>query len=167
MIAVLALAAAISPFATDMYLAGLPRIAREFGVSTSTVQLTLTAFLLGLAVGQLTIGPLSDGIGRRAPLLVASAICIVASVLCAVAPTVGLLIAARFVQGFSGAAGAVLGRAVITDRTTGPTTARYFSLLLAISGVAPIIAPVTGAALLTPIGWRGILWVVTGVSALV
>ncbi len=165
-IAVLALASAIAPFATDMYLSGLPRMAAGFGVSTSTVQLTLTGFLLGVGLGQLIIGPLSDSIGRRRPLLIFSAICIVASVLCAVAPTVGLLIFARFVQGFAGAAGAVLGRAVITDRTRGATTARYFSLLMMIGGLAPIIAPIAGAALLNPIGWRGILWVVAGISVI-
>jgi MFS transporter, DHA1 family, multidrug resistance protein len=165
-IAVLALASAITPFAVDTYLSGLPRIAREFGVSTSTVQLTLTAFLFGLAFGQLVIGPLSDGIGRRKPLLIGSAICIGASILCAVAPSVELLIAARFVQGFTGAAGAVLGRAVIADRTKGEATARYFSLLMVTAGVAPIIAPVTGAALIGSIGWRGVLWVVAAVTVL-
>jgi DHA1 family bicyclomycin/chloramphenicol resistance-like MFS transporter len=163
-VAVLALASAIAPFATDMYLPALPRIAREFDVSTSVVQLTLTGFLLGVGLGQLIIGPLSDTTGRRRPLLVASGICILASILCALAPTIGLLIIARFVQGFSGAAGAVLSRAVITDRTSGTTTARYFSLMMVISGVAPIIAPITGAGLLGPIGWRGILWVVAAIS---
>ena len=165
-IGVLALAAAIAPIATDMYLPGLPQVASAFGVSTSVAQLTLTGFLLGLGLGQLIIGPLSDRIGRRRPLLVFSAICIGASVLCAVAPSIHLLIVARFIQGFTGAAGAVLGRAVITDRTRGATTARYFSLMLVISGVAPILAPVTGALLLGPIGWRGILWVVAGITGL-
>jgi DHA1 family bicyclomycin/chloramphenicol resistance-like MFS transporter len=163
-VGVLALATAIAPIATDMYLPGLPRVAADFHVSTSSIQLTLTALLLGLAVGQLVIGPLSDGIGRRTPLLVGSAVCIVASALCAVAPTVPLLIAGRFVQGFSGAAGAVLGRAVIADRTRGAATARYFSLMMVITGLAPIIAPVIGALLPDPIGWRGILWVIAGLT---
>ena len=165
-IAVLALASAITPFAVDTYLSGLPRIARDFGVSTSVVQLTLTAFLFGLGSGQLVIGPLSDTVGRRRPLLIGSAVCIGASVLCALAPNAGLLIAARFVQGFTGAAGAVLGRAWITDRTTGPATARYFSLLMVTSGIAPVIAPLTGAALIGSIGWRGVLWLVAAVSTL-
>ena len=166
LIAVLGLASSMAPFATDMYLPGLPRVADSFGVQTSVAQLTLTGFLLGLGLGQLIIGPLSDSLGRRRPLLVASAVCIAASVLCAIAPTIGLLIAARFVQGFAGAGGAVLGRAVITDRTQGSATARYFSLMLVIGGVAPIIAPIVGAAVLDPIGWRGILWVVAVIAAL-
>ena len=166
LIAVLGLASSIAPFATDMYLPGLPRVAHSLDVSTSVAQLTLTGFLLGLGLGQLIIGPLSDSLGRRPPLLIASAVCIGASVLCAVAPSIGLLIAARFVQGFAGAGGAVLGRAVITDRTQGSATARYFSLMLVIGGVAPIIAPVIGASVLDPIGWRGILWVVAAIAAL-
>jgi MFS transporter, DHA1 family, multidrug resistance protein len=163
-VAVLALASAIAPFATDMYLPGLPRLARDFGVSSSIAQLTLTGFLLGLGLGQLIIGPLSDSVGRRRPLLIASAICIAASALCALAPSIGLLIAARFVQGFAGAAGAVIGRAVIADRTSGTTTARYFSLMLVITSVAPILAPITGAAVIGSIGWRGILWVITAIT---
>lgn len=119
LIAVLALLTAVAPLATDMYLPAFPEMAGELGASASGIQLTLTAFLLGLGLGQLFLGPLSDTYGRRRPLLAGSLVCLVASIGCAVAPTVEILGVARFVQGLSGAAGVVLARAIISDTARG------------------------------------------------
>src|SRR3954452_23896485 len=96
-----------------MSLPGFPRMAADLSTDAATLQLTMTTFLAGLAVGQLVIGPLSDRTGRRAPLLSGAAVCVLASAACAVAPGIGVLIAARFLQGFAGAAGVVLGRAIV------------------------------------------------------
>jgi DHA1 family bicyclomycin/chloramphenicol resistance-like MFS transporter len=161
---VLALLAAISPLATGMYLAAFPAMADDLSTDAAAVQLTMTTFLAGLALGQLLLGPISDRTGRRAPLLVGTATCVVASALCAVAPTVGVLIAARFVQGFAGAAGIVLGRAIVTDRVRGSATARTFSVLMTLGALAPVLAPLLGGALLGPVGWRGVFAVLTGLA---
>ncbi|WP_233213613.1 multidrug effflux MFS transporter [Mycobacterium hubeiense] len=147
-----------------MYLPGLPAKADEFGTSTSAIQLTLTTFMVGLAVGQLVIGPLSDRFGRRPLVLAGTLVCIAASAACALAPSIELLAASRFVLGFSGAAGVVLSRAVITDRARGGAAAKIFSLMMIINGAAPVVAPLLGGALLAPIGWRGVFWVITGLA---
>jgi DHA1 family bicyclomycin/chloramphenicol resistance-like MFS transporter len=160
-ICVLALLTAIAPLATDMYLPALPDVAEELGTTASNVQLTLTGFLVGLAVGQLVIGPLSDAWGRRRLLLGGTLLCLVASAACVVAPTVGVLVVARFLQGFGGAAGIVLSRAMIVDRTTGGQTVRLFSLMMAINGIAPVVAPLVGSALLGVGSWRGIFVALT------
>ncbi|QBJ98850.1 Bcr/CflA family efflux MFS transporter [Rhodococcus sp. ABRD24] len=164
MLCVLALLSAIAPLATDMYLPGLPTMAEGLDTSASTIQLTLTTFMAGLGIGQLIIGPLSDGWGRRRLLIAGTMLCAVSGVLCAIAPTVEVLIAARLLQGFSGGAGIVLARAVIADRARGDAAARVFSIMMIIGGVAPVIAPLMGGALLGPIGWRGIFWVLAGAS---
>lgn len=164
-IAVLALLTAVAPLATDMYLPAFPSMADEFGTSASAVQLTLTAFMIGLAVGQLVIGPLSDRFGRRPLLLGGTLICAVSSAACALAPSIGTLTAARFVTGFCGAAGIVLSRAVISDRAEGTDAAKAFSLMMLIGGVAPIVAPLIGGTLVGHIGWRGVFWVVTTLAA--
>jgi DHA1 family bicyclomycin/chloramphenicol resistance-like MFS transporter len=157
----LALLAAISPLATGMYLPGFPRMADDLSTGAAALQLTMTTFLAGLALGQLVIGPISDRTGRRAPLLVGATVCVLASALCAVAPTVEVLVAARFVQGFAGAAGVVLGRAVVADSVRGVAAARSFSMLMTLGAVAPVIAPLLGGALLGPVGWRGVFVALT------
>src|SRR5215470_18089429 len=119
LIAVLAAANAVAPFSIDMYLSAFPAMARDLHASTSSIQLTMTAFLIGLATGQLVIGQLSDRNGRRSPLIVGTAVCFGASALCVIAPTIEILICLRFVQGFAGAAGVVIARAVIADRAVG------------------------------------------------
>jgi len=164
MLCALALLSAIAPLATDMYLPGLPVMAESLGSSTVGVQLTLTTFMAGLGLGQLLVGPLSDGWGRRRLILAGTAVLAVSSAVCALAPTVGVLIAARLVQGFSGGIGIVLARAVIADRAKGTTAAKLFSIMMIIGGVAPVVAPLLGGVLLGPIGWRGIFWVLTGLS---
>ncbi|MBU5424110.1 multidrug effflux MFS transporter [Cellulomonas hominis] len=163
---VLALLTAIAPLATDMYLPAFPQLARDLGTSASAVQLSLTTFMVGLALGQLVIGPLSDQRGRRGLLVAGSAVCAAAGLACALAPSIGFLVAARFVQGFSGAAGVVLSRAVVSDRARGNAAAKLFGVMMLIQGVAPVAAPLLGGTLVTAVGWRGVFAILAGVSAL-
>lgn len=161
LLAVLALLAAVAPFATDLYLPAFPQMSLDLATNTTGVQMTLTTFLVGVAVGQLSFGPLSDKYGRKRPLILGSLICLTASAVAAMAPTIGVLIAARFVQGFTGAAGMVIGRAVISDLAKGQAAARAFNLMVIVSGVAPVVAPFLGGLLVESFGWRGVLWVVS------
>lgn len=147
---------AIGPMSIDLYLPSFPELTRSFGVSESTIQLTLTAFLAGLAVGQLVVGPLSDTVGRRPPLLVGMIGYSIASVLCAVAPTIEVLIAGRFLQGLVGSTGMVLALALVRDLVDGPMMARVISRLILVIGVAPVLAPTLGGQLLPITGWRGL-----------
>lgn len=162
----LALLSAVAPFATDLYLPAFPSMVKDLQTSATAVQLTLTAFLVGLAAGQLLFGPLSDRYGRVRPLVVGAVICVIASAATVFAPTVEALIGARFVQGVAGAAGMVIGRAVISDLATGKAAARAFSLMMIVGGVAPVIAPLAGGFLIAPIGWRGALAVIFALSTL-
>ena len=162
----LALLSAVAPLATDMYLPSLPQMASELGSTAAGVQLTLTAFLAGLGCGQFVIGPLSDALGRRRPLLAGTALCLLASVLCALSDRLELLVAARFLQGFAGAAGVVLARAIIADISTGAEIARRMSLMMVIGGVAPVLAPTLGGLVAEQAGWRAVLWVLVGLVAL-
>lgn len=162
---VLALLTTVGPFAIDMYLPGLPHLATDLGTDATRVQLTLTGFMVGLAAGQLVIGPLSDRLGRRRPLLVGALVCTASSLVCALAPTVAVLIAARFVQGFAGAAGLVIARAVVADLTTGRAAARTFSLLMTINGLAPVVAPLLGGIVIALSGWRAVFLALTGIAA--
>ncbi|UUU29437.1 multidrug effflux MFS transporter [Streptomyces sp. CA-210063] len=166
MLLALALAYGVSPLAIDMYLSAFPRMARDLHASATGVQLTLTAFMTGLAVGQLVIGPLSDRWGRRRPLLAGTAVSVLAGLLCAAAPSVGMLVAARFMHGVSGAAGIVIARAVVGDRARGAGAARAYGLLMMTAGVAPVVAPLIGGALVGAVGWRGIFLVLAGLGAL-
>ncbi|WP_086794205.1 multidrug effflux MFS transporter [Streptomyces thermovulgaris] len=165
--AALALLSFVMPLATDMYLPAFPRMADELNTDASGVQFTLTSFLIGTAAGQLVLGPLSDRYGRRTPILVGAAVCTVATALCAVAPNLSVLIVLRFVTGFSGAAGLVVGRAVVADVASGAAAARLFGVLMALGGIAPIAAPLAGGAVVDDAGgWRGVFWVLAGVSLL-
>ena len=162
----LALLSAVAPFATDLYLPAFPTMVTDLHTTATAVQLTLTAFLLGLAAGQLLFGPLSDRYGRVRPLIVGASVCVLASAATVFAPSIELLVGARFVQGFAGAAGMVIGRAVIADLATGKAAARAFSLMMIVGGVAPVVAPLAGGFLVGPIGWRGALAVILGLSTL-
>src|ERR1044072_3178128 len=139
---VLGALSAFGPLSLDMYLPALPALARDFGVPDAGVQLTLTSCLIGLAVGQLIAGPLSDRWGRRVPLLIGLAGYLVASVLCALAPNVTALTGLRALQGLAGAAGIVISRAIVRDLYEGTAAARFFSLLMLVNGLAPILGPV-------------------------
>lgn len=156
----LALLSAVAPFATDLYLPAFPRMVDDLQTSPTNVQLTLTAFLVGLAAGQLIFGPLSDRFGRVKPLVIGATICVAASVVAVLAPTIEVLIAARLAQGLTGAAGMVIGRAIISDLATGREAARAFSLMMIVGGVAPIAAPLAGGFLVEPLGWRGALAII-------
>lgn len=160
----LALLSTISPFATDMYLPSFPKIAEALSTTPSGVQLTLTTFLIGVALGQLAFGPLSDRHGRKPPLVVGTILCVTASVLAVFAPTIEVLLSARLFQGIGGAAGIVIARAIVADVFQGAEAARIFSLLAVLGGLAPLTAPILGGLLAGPIGWRGVLAVLAALT---
>ncbi len=147
---------AFGPLSMDMYLPGLPALTKELGASASTGQLTLTGCMLGIAAGQLFVGPLSDAMGRRRPLLAGLIGYILASLACAAAPSIWTLIVLRFIQGTLGGAGVVIARAVVRDVFSGAEAARVFALLMAVMGVAPVFAPLVGGQALAVTSWRGI-----------
>jgi DHA1 family bicyclomycin/chloramphenicol resistance-like MFS transporter len=158
---------AIGPLSIDMYLPAFPEIARALHTSASSIQLTLTACVAGLALGQLVIGPLSDRFGRRVPVIAAMVTYAVASLLCAAATSVGTLIALRFVQGLAGAGGLVISRAVVRDLHSGARAVRLFSSLMLVTGLAPILAPLAGGQLLAVTSWKGIFVALSILSALI
>jgi len=157
---------AFGPLSIDMYLPALPAIGRDLSASESVIQLTLTACLVGLAAGQILAGPLSDRLGRRRPLLIGVAGYVLASLLCATAPAAPVLVGFRLLQGLAGAAGIVIARAIVRDLYFGSAAARYFSRLVLIMGLAPILAPVIGAQLLRFTSWHGIFVALAIVAAL-
>ncbi|MFE9203527.1 multidrug effflux MFS transporter [Micromonospora sp. NPDC007230] len=147
---------AIGPLTIDMYLPALPAITTDLHTTSAAVQLTLTGTLAGLALGQLLIGPLSDAVGRRKPLLAGIALHIVASMLCAIAPNIGIVGTLRVLQGLGVAASSVVAMAVVRDLFSGAAFARLFSRLMLVMGVAPILAPTLGSGLLRWSDWRGV-----------
>jgi DHA1 family bicyclomycin/chloramphenicol resistance-like MFS transporter len=148
----------MGPLAIDMYLPSLPSIAANLHAATGEAQATVSSFLAGMALGQFVYGPASDRMGRRPPILLGAAIFTLASVGCALAATPGLLIAGRFVQALGACAGGVVSRAIIRDRFGHIETARMLSLMMLIMGLAPILAPLLGGALLGFGGWRLNFW---------
>jgi MFS transporter, DHA1 family, multidrug resistance protein len=147
---------ALGPLTIDMYLPALPTISTELAASSATIQLTLTGTLLGLGLGQLVVGPLSDAMGRRIPLLAGTALHVLASLICLVAPNVAILGGARLLQGLGAAAGAVIAMAVVRDLYTGRAAAVLLSRLILVMGAAPVIAPTLGGWLLAFTSWRGV-----------
>ena len=154
------------PLCLDMYLPALPQLPADLSSTSAAAQLTLSSCIVGLAVGQLITGPLSDRLGRRGPLLVGVAIFVIASVICAVTTSMTVLIAVRLVQGAAGAAGIVVGRAVVADMFAGKVAAAYFSAIATINGLAPILAPVIGGQVLRVGTWRTVFWVLAGIGVL-
>ncbi len=150
---------AVPPLSMDMYLPALPDVTRTLHSSATSGQLTLTACLTGMALGQLVVGPMSDRWGRRKPLLVGLLVYVLASVSCAIAPDAGLLIGCRLLQGLAGAAGIVIARAVVRDLYDGLEMARFFSTLLLVSSLAPVVAPILGGQVLRFTAWRGVFLV--------
>ncbi|OBB11000.1 Bcr/CflA family drug resistance efflux transporter [Mycobacteriaceae bacterium 1482268.1] len=163
MIIVLGLMVALGPLTIDMYLPALPKIADELSVSSSVVQLTLTGTLAGLALGQLIVGPLSDSLGRRRPLMAGIVLHMVASVICMLAPNVAVLGLARVLQGVGAAAGMVVAIAVVGDLFSDSAAATVLSRLMLVLGVAPVVAPSLGAAVLLHGSWH---WVFTALVIL-
>ncbi|MGW2019082.1 Bcr/CflA family multidrug efflux MFS transporter [Streptomyces sp. NPDC001927] len=157
---------ALPPLSMDMYLPALPEVTQMLRSPAATVQLTLTACLAGMALGQLVVGPMSDKWGRRRPLLIGMLVYVAATAVCAFAPTVELLIGFRLLQGLAGAAGIVIARAVVRDLYDGVEMARFFSTLMLISGVAPIIAPLIGGQILRITDWRGVFYVLAVIGVL-
>jgi DHA1 family bicyclomycin/chloramphenicol resistance-like MFS transporter len=155
---------AIGPLTIDTYLPALPQLSEEMGATDAQVQLTITGLLLGLGLGQLVIGPLSDTVGRRRPLLIGLAAHGAMSLLCALAPTIVVLTATRTLQGVAGAAVSVVVMAIVRDLFSGVRAAQLLSRLILVLGVAPILAPSLGSALLNVTSWRGI-FVVLAVAA--
>ena len=163
---VLGLLTAIGPFAIDMYLPAMPTIAENLHTSTAAAQMTLTAFFIAFGTCQIIFGPLSDMIGRKPPLYFGLAIFVIGSIGCALAPSVGWLIFFRFIEGVGGSAAMVIPRAVVRDLFTGMEATRMMSLVMLVLSVAPILAPLTGSALIVPFGWRAVFAAVTIVGAL-
>lgn len=155
-IAVLALLACLAPVATDMYLPAFEAMAASLGTGERELELTLSSFFLGLAVGQACYGPIIDRYGRRGPLLIGCALYIAATIGCLLTPDIEVMVVLRFVQAMGGSAGMIIGRAMIFDRQ-GPTQgAQALSLLMMLTVIAPILAPLSGGMLLAVGGWRSI-----------
>ncbi len=165
---VLGFLTALGPLTIDMYLPALPTITTDLQTNAAAVQLTLTGTLAGLAFGQLLVGPLSDAIGRRRPLLAGIAVHVLASILCVVAPNLAVLGTLRVLQGLGAAAAAVVAMAIVRDLFDGLAAARLFSRLMLVVGVAPILAPTIGGVALNWTSWRGVFVVlaVIGVAML-
>jgi DHA1 family bicyclomycin/chloramphenicol resistance-like MFS transporter len=157
---------AVAPLATDMYVPAFPRVAAEFGSPASAVQLTLTTFFAGMGLGQLVGGPFSDQRGRRLPLVAATVLMAAASVACALAPNIAILMIARFLQGFGGGWAMVIGRSVIVDLAHGSQLVRVLNIVMGIGGVAPIISPLLGAVILQLTGWRMTFWTLAALGIL-
>jgi len=158
---ILGLLSAIGPFAIDMYLPALPSIGKDLSAENNVVQMSLLAFFISFAIFQLIYGPLSDMWGRKAPLYMGIGLFAVASVGCALSNDIETLIAFRFLQGIGGAAGMVIPRAIVRDMHTGVQAARLMSLLMLVFSISPILAPLTGSAVISFYGWRGVFWAVT------
>jgi MFS transporter, DHA1 family, multidrug resistance protein len=161
LVLILGALSAFGPLSVDMYLPSLPAMAAAFRAPATAVELTLTGCVLGLGLGQLVVGPLSDTLGRRRPLLAGMALYTVFSAACAIAPSVYLLVVFRVLQALGGAAGIVIARAVVRDLFSGRELARFFSVLMLVIGVAPIVAPLLGGQLIRFTSWRGVFVVLT------
>ncbi|KPN88832.1 multidrug effflux MFS transporter [Pseudomonas nunensis] len=157
---------AFGPLAIDFYLPAFPAIAQSFGTDEKHVQMTLAAYFLGLSIGQLLYGPVADRFGRRIPLLTGVGLFTVASLACAFAPNLEWLMGARFIQALGGCAGMVISRAVVSDKCDAVGSAKVFSQLMLVMGLAPILAPMLGGLLVNTTGWQSIFLVLTGFSAL-
>jgi DHA1 family bicyclomycin/chloramphenicol resistance-like MFS transporter len=161
---VLGLLTAIGPFAIDMYLPSLPSVAASFGADADAALASMTVFFISFALGQLLWGPSSDLFGRRRPLALGLAMFVIASVGCALAGTIEQLIAFRLLQGFGGAAGMVIARAIVRDLHSGVEEARLLSLLMLVFSVSPICAPLIGNGVIALTSWRGVFWAVGGIA---
>ena len=165
-ILILGALSAFGPLAIDFYLPAFPAMALAFGTDEQHVQLTLAAYFLGLSIGQLMYGPVADRFGRRIPLLTGVGLFTVASLACAYAPNLEWLLGARFVQALGGCAGMVISRAIVSDKCDALGSAKVFSQLMLVMGLAPILAPMLGGLLVNTTGWQSIFLVLTGFSAM-
>lgn len=161
----LGLLTGLGPFTIDLYLPAFPALKADLGITDAQVQVTLSATTIGFALGQLVIGPWSDRVGRRLPLIVANTLHIAASVLVAVAPTIEFLTAMRALQGIGAAGGAVVAMAMARDLFSGKPLVQMLARLALISGLAPIIAPIVGSWMVTMMDWRGVFWALAAYGA--
>ena len=156
---------AIAPLATDMYVPAFPLVATELGAGATQVQLTLTTFFVGMALGQLVGGPVSDQRGRRTPLLLSLVVLTLASVACALSPSIGLMMALRFVQGLSGGWAMVTARAIVVDLARGVQLVKALNVIAGVGGIAPIVGPLLGGLILQFSHWRVSFVLVAALSA--
>ena len=156
----------LGPFTIDTYLPSFPTIVKDFHTTASLVQISLTACLLGLGAGQLFIGPLSDVKGRRKPLLLFLCLYLLASLTCSFSPNIYFLIVARFVQGFSAAGGLVVSRAIVRDLFSGKELTKFFTLIVLVGNLGPIVAPIAGGAILSFTKWNGVFIVLACIGAI-
>ena len=163
---ILGLVAAVGPFAIDMYLPAMPDIGRAFAVSQQAVQWTIVAYFITFGLAQLVYGPWADQAGRKPPVYVGLGLFMVGTIVCALAPSIGWLIAGRMIQGLGGAANMVVLRAVIRDLATGPAATRMMSTIMIVIAVSPLLAPLSGASLLAIGDWRLIFWALLIAAAL-
>lgn len=164
---ILGFLASIPPFATDFYLPALPQMTTDLSANASLVQLSLTACLLGMAFGQFVIGPYSDVLGRKLPLTISLLVFVISTILCVYSPSIWVLVILRFIQGFSGAGGVVLSRAIVRDLYSGSEVTKFMAILTLINGVITILAPVVGGQLLKITDWRGIFFILGVISILI
>lgn len=166
LVIVLGLLAAFGPLSLDMYLPALPSVADELHTTASNAQLSLTACMIGLAVGQIFVGPLSDIIGRKKPLAVVLLVYALSSLLAATSTSIGMLVLFRFIQGFSGGAGAVLSRAISSDLYKGKDLTKFMAVLMLVNGLAPVLAPVIGGIILSVSTWQTVFIILAIYGAL-
>ena len=157
---------ALAPLATDMYLPSLPIMTDAFGASASLIQLTLTMTMAGMAIGQVLGGPISDMRGRRMPLIFGMAAFAASAAVCVLAQDIYVFLLFRFLQGLTGAFGIVIARAIARDLCEGPALTQFFSMLMLVNGLAPIIAPVVGGQILLIASWRGVFVLLAVIGAL-
>ena len=165
-LATVILVSTIAPLATDMYVPAFPQVGGDLAGTATQVQLTLTTFFVGMALGQLIGGPVSDARGRRGQLLLALIVLTVASIACAYSPSITIMMTARFVQGLAGGWAMVTARAIVVDLTRGPQLVRSLNLVAGVGGIAPIVGPLIGAVILQFSHWRVSFWVVAALGAL-
>lgn len=162
----LGMMSAMAPLSTDMYLPALPIVQNDLGITASLAQLTLTMTIIGMALGQIFTGPLSDRYGRRGPLLIGLLLFAAATAGCVMAENIGWFLVFRFFAGFAGASGIVIARAIARDVCEGPELTRFYALLMMVNGLAPIIAPVLGGYILLFTSWRGVFAALVAVGVL-
>lgn len=167
LIVILGAISALTPIAIDMYLPAMPSIAKEFGVMAGDIQITLTAYMAGFALGQLLHGPISDSFGRKPVLLIGTLAFTIASILSAMAPSIELLVWTRIAQGFAGAAAAVVIQAIVRDMFEKEEFARTMSFIVLVMTLAPLVAPLAGGYMALWFGWRSIFWLIAFIALLV
>lgn len=160
----LGMASAMGPFVTDFYLPALPQLTTVFSTTSSAIQMSLTLCLIGLAIGQLFIGPISDKYGRKMPLIVSMVIFSLATLCCLLTTDIYIFLACRFLQGLSGAGGIVISKSVASDLHTGKELVHFFAVLGCVQGIAPICAPFLGGLLLSISDWQGIFYTLFGIG---